>query len=103
MSNQSQRCLAQISEENTFAIAPLLSISASAESFLNKRRVTGEPPAFFKIGKVVAYSRGELDRFVRTCRRRSTTSQSGRRHSIGAVKKTNYSYRPAPDSDGTSS
>ena len=74
-----------------------------SESFLNKRRVTGEPPAFFKIGKVVAYSRGELDRFVRTCRRRSTTSQSGRRHSIGAVKKTNYSYRPAPDSDGTSS
>ena len=27
-----------------------------SESFLNKRRVTGEPPAFLKIGKIVAYT-----------------------------------------------
>jgi hypothetical protein len=46
-----------------------------SESFLNKRRVSGEPPTFLKIGKVVAYSLNELDRYLMTCRRKSTSDE----------------------------
>ena len=47
-----------------------------SKSFLNKRRVTGEPPAFLKIGKIVAYSLHELDRYLTTCHRKSTSDKS---------------------------
>jgi hypothetical protein len=46
------------------------------ESFLNKRRVTGEPPAFFKIAKIVAYSLSELDRYLAIYRRKSTSDRA---------------------------
>jgi predicted DNA-binding transcriptional regulator AlpA len=49
-----------------------------SESFLNKRRVNGEPPAFFKIGKVVIYSLSELDRYLATCHRKSTSDRPNR-------------------------
>src|SRR5712691_7748261 len=42
-------------------------------SWLAKRRMAGLPPAYLKLGKSVIYDEDELDRFLATCRRRSTS------------------------------
>jgi hypothetical protein len=43
-----------------------------SRSFLAKRRVTGEPPIFHKLGKRVVYDVRELDQWIAQCKRRST-------------------------------
>jgi len=42
-------------------------------SWLAKRRMRGDPPAFLKIGRAVVYDQGELDAWLRSCRRQSTS------------------------------
>jgi hypothetical protein len=44
-----------------------------SSSWLAKRRMAGLPPAYLKLGKSVIYDEDELDRFLATCRRRSTS------------------------------
>jgi predicted DNA-binding transcriptional regulator AlpA len=47
-----------------------------SESFLNKARLTGDGPVFLKIGRLVAYDLADLDAWLRSCRRTSTSAQS---------------------------
>lgn len=44
-----------------------------SEGWLAKRRMAGLPPAYLKVGKIVLYEQDELDRFLATCRRQSTS------------------------------
>lgn len=44
-------------------------------SYLNKMRVTGDGPPFFKPGRRVLYRRGDLDRWL-DARRFNSTSQA---------------------------
>ncbi len=54
--------------------ASYLGISAST---MNKWRLTGEGPVFYKLGaKRVTYSRTDLDVFLKASRRRSTSETS---------------------------
>jgi predicted DNA-binding transcriptional regulator AlpA len=46
-------------------------------SWLAKRRVSGDPPVFLKIGRAVVYDENELDAWLESCRRQST-SEAGR-------------------------
>jgi hypothetical protein len=46
---------------------------AVSESWLAKRRLAGLPPGYLKFGKTVVYDQEELDRFISSCRRRSTS------------------------------
>ena len=50
----------------------------STESTLNKRRVKGLPPAFIKLGKTVVYDTRDLDEWLASCRRQSTSEGPGR-------------------------
>lgn len=56
---------------DTGAAARLLGVSTS---FLNKKRVTGDGPAFFKVGRRVLYDRAELESWLRE-RRFANTSE----------------------------
>ena len=48
-----------------------------SESTLAKRRLTGEPPKYVKLGsRAVGYPREELERYINNCLRKST-SDSG--------------------------
>jgi predicted DNA-binding transcriptional regulator AlpA len=47
-----------------------------SESFLNKARLAGDGPVFMKIGKLVMYDRADVDSWLRSCRRASTSAQS---------------------------
>jgi excisionase family DNA binding protein len=42
---------------------------------LAKMRLTGDSPPFFKVGRRVLYDRDELDAWLSTRKRRSTTDQ----------------------------
>jgi predicted DNA-binding transcriptional regulator AlpA len=42
-------------------------------SFLNRARFTGDGPIFLKIGRRVAYRRDDLDIWLTSCRRSSTS------------------------------
>jgi predicted DNA-binding transcriptional regulator AlpA len=42
-------------------------------SWLAKRRMRGDPPAFLKVGRAVVYDEGELDAWLRSCWRQSTS------------------------------
>jgi predicted DNA-binding transcriptional regulator AlpA len=42
-------------------------------SNLAKRRVYGQPPAFVRLGRAVGYDIAELDRWLASCRRHSTS------------------------------
>ena len=44
-------------------------------SFLNKLRCTGGGPCFVKLGRRVRYQKTDLDCWLETCRRRSTSEQ----------------------------
>jgi hypothetical protein len=44
-----------------------------SESWLAKRRIVGLAPGYLKLGKTVVYDEDELDRFITSCRRRSTS------------------------------
>jgi predicted DNA-binding transcriptional regulator AlpA len=58
---------------------PLLSTEQAADycglssSFFNKSRLTGDGPVFLKLGRRVAYKRDDLDRWLESCRRSSTS------------------------------
>jgi excisionase family DNA binding protein len=52
------------------AAADYIGLSAST---LNKLRVFGGGPIFLKLGRRVAYSRADLDAWLETKRRRSTS------------------------------
>ena len=43
-------------------------------SFLNKARLTGNGPVFLKLGSRVAYERADLDSWLRSRRRQSTSA-----------------------------
>jgi hypothetical protein len=45
----------------------------STKSTLDKRRVRGQPPAFIKLGKTVVYDTRDLDDWLASCRRQSTS------------------------------
>ena len=45
----------------------------TSSSTLAKRRLAGLPPRFLKIGRSVRYDKAELEKFLDTCRRRSTS------------------------------
>jgi len=79
----------QVSSEGVSATAPplrrLLNTAAAAsyigisKSSLDKWRVSGEGPAFVRIGpKLVFYEIEELNRFRNTGRRRSTSDPGGK-------------------------
>ena len=55
--------------------ADYLGLSAS---FLNKLRCTGGGPAYVKLGRRVLYSQSELDRWLETNRRMSTSDEGAR-------------------------
>jgi predicted DNA-binding transcriptional regulator AlpA len=50
-----------------------------AESTLAKWRMRGDPPVYRKLGRVVVYDQTDLDAWLDTCRRTST-SDVGRPH-----------------------
>lgn len=45
--------------------------------------MAGLPPAYLKLGKSVVYDEGELDRFLATCRRRSTSEPDNAEQKTG--------------------
>lgn len=53
-----------------------------SDSTLAKWRMRGDPPAFRKLGRVVVYDQTDLDAWLDTCRRTSTSDvgRSDRRH-----------------------
>lgn len=52
-----------------------------SESTLAKRRLYGLPPAFLNLGgRAIGYDLDELDRWLETCRRRSTSQEGGAQH-----------------------
>ena len=55
---------------------PAADYVGSTESTLNKRRVKGLPPAFIKLGKTVVYDTRDLDEWLASCRRQSTSELS---------------------------
>jgi predicted DNA-binding transcriptional regulator AlpA len=48
---------------------------ASSKSTFEKYRLTGEGPAYIKIGRVVVYDRDDLDTWLASHRRMSTSEQ----------------------------
>jgi len=49
-----------------------------SESTLAKRRLRGEPPVFVRLGtRAVGYHRDDLDAWLQSCRRRSTSDPGG--------------------------
>jgi predicted DNA-binding transcriptional regulator AlpA len=50
--------------------AEYLGVSAST---LAKWRMRGDPPTYRKLGRVVVYDQGDLDEWLASCRRRSTS------------------------------
>jgi len=54
-------------------VVPAAVYCGSSVSTLNKRRCRGEPPPFIKIGKIVLYDVVDLDEWLASCRRRSTS------------------------------
>ena len=52
---------------------PAADYVGSTESTLNKRRVKGLPPAFIKLGKTVLYDTRDLDEWLASCQRQSTS------------------------------
>jgi predicted DNA-binding transcriptional regulator AlpA len=52
---------------------PAAEYCGSTKSTLDKRRVRGEPPAFMKLGKTVVYDSRDLDDWLASCRRESTS------------------------------
>jgi predicted DNA-binding transcriptional regulator AlpA len=63
---------------------PLLTVPEAAEflgmsvSFLNKGRLTGSTPPFFKFGSAVRYSQADLIEWMASRRRTSTSDQGVR-------------------------
>ena len=52
-----------------------------SESTLAKRRLYGLPPEYLSLGgRAVGYAIDELDRWLETCRRRSTSQGEGVQH-----------------------
>ena len=47
-----------------------------AKSTLEKKRVTGDGPPFLKVGRVVLYDRDDLDAWL-SSKRRTSTSDAG--------------------------
>ena len=48
-----------------------------SESTLAKRRLYGLPPAFLNLGgRAIGYAIDDLDAWIKTCRRQSTSQQS---------------------------
>tara|TARA_B100000965_G_scaffold381828_2_gene379640 strand:+ start:4709 stop:4924 length:216 start_codon:yes stop_codon:yes gene_type:complete len=50
---------------------------ASSKSTFEKYRLTGEGPAYIKIGRIVVYDRDDLDAWLASHRRLSTSEKSG--------------------------
>ena len=49
-----------------------------SESTLAKRRLSGEPPIFVRLGsRSIGYRREDLDVWLESCRRRSTSDTGG--------------------------
>jgi excisionase family DNA binding protein len=44
-----------------------------SDSTLAKWRMRGDPPSYRKLGRVVVYDQADLDRWLETCRRTSTS------------------------------
>ncbi len=63
-----------IHSERRFTVSEAARYLGVSESFLNKARLTGSGPVFLKLGSKVAYERADLDRYLAS-RRRSSTSQ----------------------------
>jgi len=52
-----------------------------SESTLAKRRLYGHPPAFLNLGgRAIGYAIDELDRWLDSCRRQSTSQAEGAQH-----------------------
>jgi predicted DNA-binding transcriptional regulator AlpA len=69
-----------------------------SESNLNKRRVRGQPPPFIKLGKAVVYDTRDLDEWLASCRRQSTSQSlapapSPQQHGSAATKTPRYAGR----------
>jgi len=45
-----------------------------SESFLNKARLNGNGPIFIKVGRLVAYQRADIDSWLHSRRRTSTSA-----------------------------
>ena len=48
-----------------------------SESWLNKSRCSGNGPKFLKIGRGILYAKTDLDAFLESCRRNSTSDDGG--------------------------
>ena len=55
---------------------PAAQYCGSTKSTLDKRRVRGQPPAFIKLGKTVVYDTRDLDEWLTSCRRQSTSESA---------------------------
>jgi predicted DNA-binding transcriptional regulator AlpA len=54
------------------------SYTGLSESTLAKRRLYGQPPAFLNLGgRAIGYAKDDLDRWLESCRRRSTSQVEG--------------------------
>ena len=61
------------SSSRRLSVAEAANYLGLAVSTLNKRRVTGDTPAFVKLGRRVLYDSKDLDEWLAAHRRRSTS------------------------------
>ena len=67
-----------------------------SESTLAKRRLYGQPPAFLILGgRAIGYAVDDLDAWLKTCRRQSTSQQRPRQQQPGAVADATDADRAA--------
>ncbi len=59
-----------------FRTGPAADYADLAKSTLEKKRVTGDGPPFLKVGRVVLYDRDDLDAWL-SSKRRTSTSDAG--------------------------
>ena len=58
-----------------------------SESTLAKRRLYGLPPAFLNLGgRAIGYAKDELDRWIESCRRESTSQYQAKKASCDPTR-----------------
>jgi hypothetical protein len=59
-----------------FTVEGAAAYTGFSVSFLNKRRVYGGGPIFIKAGRLVMYEQADIDAWLRSCRRTSTSAKA---------------------------
>lgn len=67
--------MSQLADDPKFDTAKAAAYLGCSPRTLEKRRQTGDGPVFLKLGRSVVYMRSDLDKWLRACRRVSTSDQ----------------------------